>query len=205
LEGSGGEVLIMPTAAAFEHPERAVENAQRWFASLGGKASGLNVLGRGDAMEAGNAAVVASSRFVYLSGGSPLHLRSVVKATPLWDALVAAWEGGATVAASSAGAMVLTDPMIDPRGGAFTLGLGLVRQLAVIPHFQSWSHDKAERTVALAGPGLVVAGIDEATALVRRPDGSWQAQGKGNVVLWSGGAKVAVSELAGLLGSSGGG
>ena len=41
---------------------------------------------------------------------------------PLWDALVAAWQGGAVLAGSGAGAMVLCDPAVDPRGGAFTLG-----------------------------------------------------------------------------------
>ena len=36
LEASGGaEVLVLPTAAAYEHPERSVEHAGGWFASLG--------------------------------------------------------------------------------------------------------------------------------------------------------------------------
>ena len=31
LEASGGnEVVVLPTAAAYEHPERSVEHAQRW-------------------------------------------------------------------------------------------------------------------------------------------------------------------------------
>ena len=62
-----------------------------------------------------------------------MHLRSVLKETPLWEAIVEAVGSGGVVAGSMAGAMVLTDPMVDPRGGAFTLGLGLVRGLAVIP------------------------------------------------------------------------
>ena len=38
--------------------------------------------------------------------------------------------------------MVLTDPMVDPRGGALTLGLGLVDNLTVVPHFGD-EHDDA--------------------------------------------------------------
>jgi cyanophycinase len=122
---------------------------------------------------------------VYLGGGSPLHLRSVLKDSLVWDALLDAWHGGATVAGSSAGAMVLTDPMVDPRGGAFTIGLGLVEQLAVIPHAATWSHEKVDRTLALAPAGLPVARIDERTALLRDPDGRWRTAGAGSVSVFA--------------------
>src|SRR5439155_933128 len=82
----------------------------------------------------------------------------------------AAWDDGAVLAGSSAGAMVLCDPMVDPRGGAFTLGLALVAQLAVIPHHDHWSEEKARRTIDLAPEGLPIVGIDERTALLRDPD-----------------------------------
>ena len=83
-----------------------------------------------------------------------MHLRSVLKDSPVWDALVAAWQRGAVLAGSGSGAMVLCDPMVDPRGGAFTLGLGLIAQLAVIPHHDTWSEDKAKRTLRIAPDGL---------------------------------------------------
>jgi cyanophycinase len=181
LEAAGPEVLVLPTAAAYERPERAVATAEAWFASLGGRARGLMVLGRRDAEDEANAAVVRRSRFIYLGGGSPLHLRSVLKGSLVWNALFAAWEEGATVAGSSAGAMVLTDPMVDPRGGAFTLGLGLVEQLAVVPHYGTGSADQLHRTLALAPAGLAVACIPERSALIREPDGTWRAAGAGDV------------------------
>lgn len=185
LAQAGGEVLVLPTAAAYEHPDRAVATAQRWFSSLGGRAQGLMVLARHDAEQEANAAVLRSSPFVYLGGGSPLHLRSVLKDSLVWDALLDAWHGGATIAGSSAGAMVLTDPMVDPRGGAFTLGLGLVEQLAVIPHAASGSHEKVDRTLALAPPGVAVARIEERTALLRDPDGRWRVAGAGSVTVFA--------------------
>jgi cyanophycinase len=195
LEAAGNpEVLILPTAAAYEHPQRAVEWAERWFASLGGRARGLEVLRRADAEREDLAAEVRAARFVYLGGGSPLHLRSVLKDSPVWEALVAAWEDGATVAGSSAGAMVLTDPMVDPRGGAFTLGLGLCRQLAVIPHFDGWSEDKARRTLELAPAGLPLVGIDERTALIRAA-GGWRVSGAGRVQVYVDGAESDLSRL----------
>jgi cyanophycinase len=197
LEASGGdEVVVLPTAAAYEHPARAVETASRWFASFGGKVRGLMVLARPDAEDVENVAVVRDARFVYLGGGSPLHLRSVLKDSALWEALVAAWSGGAVLAGSSAGAMVLCDPMMDPRGGAFTLGLGLVNGVTVIPHANTWSHEKARRTFELAPKDCAVVGIDEQTALIRSAEGgSWRAAGAGNVAAWLDGRAVPLDSL----------
>ena len=197
LAASGGdEVLILPTAAAYEHPEKAVESAQKWFAGLGGKAIGLMVLGRLDAQDEANAAVVRASRFTYLAGGSAMHLRSVLKGSAVWDALLDGWKNGAVVAGSSAGAMVLTDPMVDPRGGALTVGLGMIDQLAVIPHFGNENSEKVHRSLALAAPGIPVVGVPERTALVREPDGSWRSAGEGEVQVFVSGKPASLQALA---------
>ena len=196
LEASGGtEVVVLPTAAAYEHPQRAVDNASKWFESLGGTVRGLDVLRRQDAELEANAAAVRSARFIYLSGGSPMHLRSVLKDSPLWDALAEAWDGGAVLAGASAGAMVLCDPMVDPRGGAFTLGLGLVEQVALIPHHEEWDEDQARRTIELAPAGLPVVGIDTQTALIRDPNGSWRTEGAGRVVVFTDGKEADLKVL----------
>lgn len=192
----GGEVVILPTATAYEHPARAVEQAQAYFGGLGSSARGLMVLRRADAEDPANAQVIREARFVYLSGGSPMHLRSVLKDSKVWDALVEAWRGGAVVAASSAAARVLCDPMVDPRGGAFTLGLGLVPQLAVIPHNDTWSPDKARRTIHLAPRGLPVVAIDEQTALIRSPEGAWSVEGVGQVQVFVDGREVDLESLS---------
>ena len=173
----GREVLVLPTGAAYEHPGRLVERAVAWFAGLGATARGLDVLRRPDAMDPANVEAVRAAGFVYLVGESPMHLRSVLKDTPVWDALVAAWQGGAVLAGSAAGAMVLCDPMVDPRGGAYTLGLGLVANLTVIPEFETWSEDAVHRTRKLSPKGLALVGVPTASALVRDPDGTWRADG----------------------------
>ena len=196
LESSGAsEVLVVPTGAAYEHPRRLVEQAVCWFDRLGVTARGLDVLARPDAQSASMAATVAESRFTYLVGGSPMHLRSVMKDSLVWAALVAAWTDGATVAGSSAGAMVMCDPMVDPRGGAFTLGLGLLTGVAVIPAHDNWSEDAAHRTRKMSPAGLVLAGIDERTALIRAPDGAWRIEGAGQVAIFVGGAPSDLSAL----------
>ena len=196
LEASGNaEVLILPTAAAYEHPERAVDWAVDYFGKLGAKARGLMVLNRRDAEDEANCAAVREARFVYLAGGSPMHLRSVLKDSKLWHALVSAWNEGMVLAGSSAGAMVLCDPMVDPRGGAFTLGLALVAQVAVIPHHDKWSPEKARRTIKLAPGGLPIVAIDEQTALLRSPEGTWSVEGDGQVVVFCDGHEAGLDVL----------
>lgn len=184
LEASGGtEVLVLPTAAAYEHPDRAVAHATAYFEELGGRVRGLMVLGRSEAEDPACADVVRQARFVYIGGRSPMHLRSVLKDSRLWQALVEAWRSGSVLAASSAGAMVLCDPMVDPRGGAYTVGLGLVANLSAFPHHDTAPAHLWERSTELRPEGAVLAGVDEQTALVRDPDGTWRVAGQGSVTL----------------------
>ena len=178
------EVVVLPTAAAYEHPQRAVDTAQKWFGRFGATARGLMILSRRDALDEAAAEQLRTARMIYISGGSPMHLRSVLKDTPAWSAIVEAWRGGAVLAGSSAGAMVLGDSMVDPRGGALTLGLGLLERIAVLPHYDTWSEEKAHRTVQLATGHLRIAAIDERTALIRDPDGSWCVAGAGDVSIF---------------------
>jgi cyanophycinase len=196
LERSGGtDVLVIPTAAAYEHPDRLVESARRWFGELGATVRSLDVLSRADALDPAKIAPIADARCIYLAGTSPMHLRSVLKDSPAWDSIVAAWEDGAVLAASSAGAMSLCDPMVDPRGGALTLGLGLIDQLAVIAHHDTWSEDKAKRTLKIAPAGLPVVGIDERTALIRDGQGAWSVEGIGSVVVYVDGRDAGLDAL----------
>jgi cyanophycinase len=184
LDASGGdEVLVLPTGAAYEQPDRVVEWASRWFEDLGARVRPHRVLTRRDALDPANVEPILAAKMIYLAGGSPMHLRSVLKDSPVWDALVSAWQEGAVLAGTSAGAMVLCDPMVDPRGGALTLGLGLLTQVAVIPHHDSWSEDKAKRTLKIAPQRLPLVGIDERSALLRDPDGGWTTGGAGSVTV----------------------
>jgi cyanophycinase len=176
LERSGrDELYVLPTADAFEHPERLVQQAEAWFAALGAKAQGLPVFRRPDAQDPAIVEAVQHSRLTYLVGDSPMHLRSVLKDTPLWRALEESLAGGGVVVASSGSAMAVCDPMTDPRGGAFTLGLGLVRPLAVVPECERWSPERLHRTRKLAR-GFPLAELPTGSALVRDGD-AWRAIG----------------------------
>ncbi len=194
VDSGSDEVLVLPTAAAYEHPERLVAQAGEWFAPLGGRVEGLMVLSRADAEDDGAAAVLRRARFIYLSGSSPMHLRSVLKNSKVWEALLGAFQDGAVVVGSSGAAMALTDPMVDARGGGLTIGLGLVGGMSVVPHFGDTHEDghgeKLHRSVLLAPAGIPVAGIPEGTALIRHPQGGWRTAGQGQVVVFLDGGRA---------------
>lgn len=196
LAASGGaEVAVLPTGAAYEHPDRTVADATAWFAQFGATVRGVPVLTRPDAMDPELADVVRRARFVYLAGESHMHLRSVLLHSAVWDAMRAAFAEGTVLAGTAAGASVLCDPMVDPRGGAFTLGLGLLRATAVIPHHQAWSEDKARRTERIAPAGTRLVGVDDTTALIWSRDSGWTVAGAGAVSVMLDGRASTVDEL----------
>jgi len=173
------EVVVLPTADAFEHPGRLIEAATAWGERLGVSIDGRLVLRRADANDAGHTAAVRNARMVYLAGDSPLHLRSVLKDTSLFEALQAVVAAGGVVAATGASAACLCDPMTDPRGGAFSLGLGLVNGLAILPEAEKMSPERLHRTLKLA-KGFAVGVLPTGSALLRF-GGVWEQVGKAEV------------------------
>jgi cyanophycinase len=190
------EVVVLPTAAAYENPAKHLARADAWFAGLGAKVRGLPAYDRASARDPDNVRAVRDASFVYLADGSAQHLRSVLLDTPLWSAVVESWQAGTVLAASAQAATALCDHMVDARGGAFTVGLGLVSGITVIPHYDLWSPDKSHRTMKLARPDLVVAGIDERSALVRDPDGTWTVRGAGGAALFRAGLPITLDDLS---------
>lgn len=169
------EVVVLPTADAFEHPERLVAAAMNWAERLGVEVEALMVLARREALDPGAAGVLRDARAVYLVGDQPLHLRSVLKDTPLWDAVRDVLARGGLVVATGGSASALCDPMVDPRGGAFTLGLGLVTGVAFVSEAETWSAERLHRTVELAD--TVLACAPSGSALVRRGS-AWEQVGE---------------------------
>ena len=167
-------VVVLPTADAFEHPERLVAAAMKWGERLEVQVEALMVMRRSEAMEQGAANVVREAGAVYFVGDQPLHLRSVMKDTALWEALRDVLTNGGLVAATGGSAAAMCDPMVDPRGGAFTLGLALVPNLALVTEAESWSPERLHRTRELANTTFAV--LRTGDALVCNADG-WEIVG----------------------------
>ena len=186
LDGRPPRAVFLPTAAGPEGPERVdywLRLGEDHYRRLGAEPVPLRVIDRRDAEDPALAALVAGAGLVYLSGGNPGYLADTLRGTVVLEAVLAAWRAGAALAGCSAGACALTAVAIDTRAGAVRPGLAVVPELVVLPHFdriERWSPGIVERRRAELGPGQVLVGIDEETALVGI-DGGWRVQGSGNV------------------------
>lgn len=169
-----GDVLVIPTADAFEHPERLVEAARAWGERLGVTVQGVMVLRRAEANDQAVAERIRGARAVYLVGDQQLHLRSVLKDTPMLAVIGQVLAEGGAVVAAGGSASALCDPMVDPRGGAFTLGLAMVPGMAFVSDAETYSPERLHRTLALANTPVVCA--PRGTALMYR-DGGWTTIG----------------------------
>jgi cyanophycinase len=184
---NGGPAYVLATAAARGKPEMAVANAVRWFGGLGLEVEELPAIRRRDVTSDANVEAARHGRFFYLVGGDPGLVPATLAATPLWEAIVDAWRGGAALAGSSAGAMALAEWTLirDRRPGdderRYREALGIVPGVAVLPHFETFGHrwiDSARR----GRDDVTLLGIDERSAALWQ-DGSWRALGDGGVTV----------------------
>ena len=166
-------VVVLPTADAFEQPQGLVDAANGWGERIGVEVEPLMVLTRPQA-DAAAATVIDGADAVFLAGDSSNHLRSVLKDTVLFDAIVRVLERGGVVLAAAASASALCDPMTDRRGGAFALGLGIVSGLAIVTEIEIWPPDQLVRARGLANTPLVE--LPTGSALGRTSDG-WEFVG----------------------------
>jgi cyanophycinase len=195
IKVADSDVVVLPTAAAYEGPAAAVTKLAEELLSTGANVRPVMVLTRRDAGLAEFADVVRAARVICLVGGSPLHLMSVMKDSLVLSALISAWRRGATIIGAEGGASVLSDPMVDPRGGALTVGLGLVRDMSVYTGYRGELDASLERTLALATLDCPVVAIGRDGGVVREPDGIWRSEG--SVTVFEG---AEVSDLVALAG-----
>lgn len=195
LVAGSSSVLLLPTGRAYEAPQDTIEAARRWFAGLDVEVDPLEVYRREHAMDEAVVERVAAASVVYVTGGSPMHMRSALKDTPLVDAIENAWKNGTTVVLAGEAAAVACSRMVDSRGGAITLGLDVITSFSAVPRFNRWSPEKWQRTLELIRPDVPVVCMDEATAAIRSSDGTWRSEGVGSVNVYLGGEKVGLDVL----------
>ena len=129
------------------------------------------------------AASLAEARLIYIAGGDPGYLLRSLSGSLAWETILNAWRGGAVLAGSSAGAMVLCEAMWNPSANRVEPALGAVKQAAVIPHHHAGS-DWVKRLRDALGDAFALLGIAEQTALIW--DGAaWRVAGPGDVTIYA--------------------
>ncbi len=191
IELAGGidaPICIIPTAAAPDHNhKRAGSNGIRWFQSLGARnVSVVDVIDSASANDTSLAASIRTSRLIYLLGGFPRHLEETLANSVCWRAALDAYEQGAVLAGSSAGAMVLCGHYYDPSEKKLLRGLNLIPNACVLPHHNNFGKAWAKQLMQLL-PDVTLIGIDERTGTLTDADGKWHVYGAGEITLYQGG------------------
>lgn len=189
-----GPLCIIPTASGT--PERSMEGYVSAFDSVGGPGTSRGVLLTVDDPEKASredvARELAGCAGFFFTGGSQDRVTRVFRpdgeSTLSFDAIRSRFEEGAVVAGSSAGAAIMTDPMIagggslealeagvtleDSDDGVWvTTGLGFMETGIIDQHFLARGRWGRLLVTVLNGEGDGVGfGIDENTALVVEGD-----------------------------------
>ena len=189
IELAGGfdaPIRILPTAAAPDNNHvRAGNNGIRWFQSLGaGNVESLPLVDKASANDARIADALRAAKLIYLLGGFTHHLGQTLMGSPAWQAALEAYQNGAVLAGSSAGAMVLCEHYYDPGRGAVEHGLNLVPNACVLPHHNTFGKIWENKLSTLL-PGVILLGIDEHTGILNSGE-EWLVSGGGAVTVYQG-------------------
>ena len=164
-------VAVMPTAAAGQSPDVAARFGTTAFERLADAAGRqvnvetARVVDASSADDAGAAATLEAADLIYLPGGDPHLIPTLLPGTAAWRAMEAANRRGAVLAGASAGAMGLCQLTWTPRG--VIPGLGVVHGLVVVPHADAAMWDRQSGRFAMASAvGVGVLGIGERTGVI---------------------------------------
>jgi cyanophycinase-like exopeptidase len=181
-------IVILPTAAARGLPDRAAAMGRTAFlrrAAVTAMPVTVEVARVVDAASAADPTEVErllQADLIHLPGGDPDLVPATLVGSPAFAALRTAWERGAVVAGASAGAMALAEWTWTPTGGI--RGLGLVRGLAVVPHYDDVRRTAWQAALDELAPGEIgYLGLDERTGVLSVPNGpggrDWRVAGPG--------------------------
>jgi cyanophycinase len=203
LAGSGqGVVLAFPQAS--ERSEAGAELKQE-FLRLGiGRVEVMDV-DRAGADSDGALARTQGATGVYFGGGDQSRLMAVLRGTRLEARLHELYRTGAVIAGTSAGAAVMSRTMIvgdetrpfskddawqtiEAENVVTAAGLGFLEGAIVDQHFVRRKRHNRLISLVLENPRLLGVAIDEETAALFRPDGTFEVIGNGPVVVYDAGA-----------------
>ena len=179
--------IQIPTAAAQESSSRLEywrDLGQKQAQAIGAKPLFLPIYTRDDAQNMDFVNQISNGALIYMSGGDPHYLAKTLIDTPIWQAIVKNWQSGASLAGCSAGAMVLSSQIPNFRISRAqpTVGLNLIPNIRVIPHFNKffkWIPESAAKLLMHVPDDSILIGIDELTAIVKRSGSDfWQVYGQ---------------------------
>lgn len=211
---TGGYILVLPLAS--ETPDTAATLAVKLFESQDVRAVSSIFVGQTDTATQQQLDSLLGARLIYFTGGDQSRLMKLIDQLKLKATLKLAYQNGAMIAGSSAGAAIMSKWMItgnqlksteyEPTFSRLQAanveiveGLGLIENAVIDQHFITRSRYNRLLSVVLEHKGMKGVGIDEKTALYVK-DGRAEVIGASQVIVVT--SKKARPPQEGLLSST---
>jgi cyanophycinase len=176
----GGYGVILPMAS--ELPDTEIVDHQNDYYKMGIR----NVYGlkfeKGEPYNKAKIDSILNAKMIFISGGDQSRFMDYIKGTKIEEAIHKAYENGALLCGTSAGAAVMSKKMItgnekkypDDSGNFYTMeannvevlqGLGMLETVIIDQHFIKRKRLNRLITVSMENPDKLCVGIDESTAI----------------------------------------
>jgi cyanophycinase len=193
-----GRIVIFPMASSVPGETAAEESAD--LKKLGAKDVSVCILTREQALKPESAGVLDGAGGVFFSGGDQSRLTAVLLDTPVHEKLLDLYDRGAVIGGTSAGAAVMSEVMITgdevrkvEEGHEFETiqakniitarGFGFIRNAIVDQHFVTRKRYNRLFSLLAEHPGLLGIAIDESTAALVQPDGTFEVVGVKQIIV----------------------
>jgi cyanophycinase len=206
LAGGGRRARVILFPMASEDPDAGTETAER-MRRLGASVDRV-VLSHEDASTDRAARRLEGATGIWFGGGDQSRLTAALLHTPVEAAIHRLYRDGAVIGGTSAGAAVMTTPMLtgderrpggerppgkDSSDAYLTIarddvvtaeGFGLLPAAIVDQHFIRRRRNNRLLSLVLENPSLVGIGVDESTAVEVGPEGPWRILGSSSAVVF---------------------
>ena len=189
-----GKIIVL--TAATEYPEKTAREYIDVFERLGvTNIKAVHIQSRQDANGVDESRKIGQASCIYMTGGDQLRITSIMGGTKTERALYDAFDRGAVIAGTSAGASVMSETMItsgndDDAPKKCTLkmapGLGLLKDVVIDQHFAQRGRIGRLLTAIAQNPHMLGIGIDEDTGLVITDDSVFEVVGSHAVTVIDG-------------------
>jgi cyanophycinase len=187
--------LVILTVAT-SMPEEVAAEYKKVFQSLGAtKVKTVDIRTRDDAMDPARVEICSKADVIFFTGGDQLRITSQIGDSPIFQCLQDIYMNGGTIVGTSAGAAAMSETMVisgssDKSHEMFGLnmapGLGFIKGAVIDSHFAERGRIGRLLGAVSQNPKNLGIGIDEDTAMIVDPDGTFEVMGSGAIYVVDG-------------------
>lgn len=195
LAGGKNAVIAIITTAT-EYPREVGDQYRSLLYDLGAHhVEVMFITKRADAADPHIAEQIKRCTGIFFTGGDQLRITSIIGGSKVDEAIRRAYDQGVVVAGTSAGASVMSDTMIVEGDSADTAkkctlnmahGMGLLEEVVIDQHFAQRGRINRLLTAVAQNPYVLGVGIDEDTAIIVNPEGTFEVIGSQTVTVVDG-------------------